>query len=302
MTEVVGEFPETQGLMGRRYAQIQGEDADVCAAIEDHYKPQGPSDRVPTNPVSIAVALADKIDTLTGFWAIDEKPTGSKDPFALRRAALGVIRLVLENKLRVNLLELFSWGLAAQKVRVADEKAVAHDLLAFFIDRLKVYLRDAGARHDLIDAAIGAGTPDDLLMILRRVEALGSFLEMEDGKNLLAGYKRAVNIIRAEEKKEKDGGQSFNEKHAANLRSQDEEHALASAIETAAQGASACVGREDFAGAMSALAKLRAPVDAFFVAVTVNDTDAAKRLNRLRLLNELRAAMHGVADFSKIAG
>ena len=302
MTEVVGEFPETQGLMGRRYAQIQGEDADVCAAIEDHYKPQGPSDRVPNNPVSIAVALADKIDTLTGFWAIDEKPTGSKDPFALRRAALGAIRLVLENKLRVNLLELFSWGLAAQKVRVADEKAVARDLLAFFIERLKVYLRDAGARHDLIDAAIGAGTPDDLLMILRRVEALGSFLEMEDGKNLLAGYKRAVNIIRAEEKKEKDGGQSFNEKPSANLRAQDEEHALAAAIETAAQGASACVGREDFAGAMSALAKLRAPVDAFFVAVTVNDADAAKRLNRLRLLNELRAAMHGVADFSKVAG
>jgi len=257
---------------------------------------------VPNNPVSIAVALADKIDTLTGFWAIDEKPTGSKDPFALRRAALGVIRLVLENKLRVNLLDLFGWGLAAQKLRVADEKAVARDLLAFFIDRLKVYLRDAGARHDLIDAAIGAGTPDDLLMILRRVEALGSFLEMEDGQNLLAGYKRAVNIIRAEEKKEKDAGKSFNEKHAADLRAQDEEHALATAIEAAAKEASAHVAREDFAGAMSALAKLRAPVDAFFVAVTVNDTDAAKRLNRLRLLNELRAAMHGVADFSKVAG
>jgi glycyl-tRNA synthetase beta chain len=302
MTEVVGEFPETQGLMGRRYAQIQGEDADVCAAIEDHYKPQGPSDRVPNSPVSIAVALADKIDTLTGFWAIDEKPTGSKDPYALRRAALGVIRLVLENKLRVNLLELFGWGLAAQKIRVADEKAVARDLLAFFIDRLKVYLRDAGARHDLIDAAIGAGTSDDLLMILRRVEALGSFLETEDGKNLLAGYKRAVNIIRAEEKKETDGGKGFNEPHAAHLRAQDEEHALANAVQAAAQEATFQAGREDFAGAMSALAKLRAPVDAFFVAVTVNDVDATKRLNRLRLLNELRAAMHGVADFSKVAG
>ncbi len=302
MTEVVGEFPETQGLMGRRYAQIQGEDADVCAAIEDHYKPQGPSDRVPNSPVSIAVALADKIDTLTGFWAIDEKPTGSKDPYALRRAALGVIRLVLENKLRVNLLELFGWGLAAQKIRVADEKAVARDLLAFFIDRLKVYLRDAGARHDLIDAAIGAGRSDDLLMILRRVEALGSFLETEDGKNLLAGYKRAVNIIRAEEKKETDGGKGFNEPHAAHLRAQDEEHALANAVQAAAQEAASQAGREDFAGAMSALARLRAPVDAFFVAVTVNDADAAKRLNRLRLLNELRAAMHGVADFSKVAG
>ncbi len=302
MTEVVGEFPETQGLMGRRYAQIQGEDPQVCAAIEDHYKPQGPSDRVPNAPVSIAVALADKIDTLAGFWAIDEKPTGSKDPFALRRAALGVIRLILENNLRANLLDLFAAGLRAQKKKVADEAAVAKDLLAFVIERLKVYLRDAGARHDLIDAAIGAGAADDLLLILRRVEALGSFLETEDGKNLLAGYKRAVNIIRAEEKKEKDGGTSFKQAHSAALRAQDEEHALASAVATAAASAGAQAAREDFAGAMSALAVLRAPVDAFFVAVTVNDADPDKRLNRLRLLNELRAAMHGVADFSKIAG
>ena len=302
MTEVVGEFPETQGLMGRRYAQMQGEDAAVCTAIEDHYKPQGPSDRVPHDPVSIAVALADKIDTLVGFWAIDEKPTGSKDPYALRRAALGVIRLVLENGLRVKLLDLFAAGLRTQKVTVAQPGAVAADLFAFFIDRLKVYLRDKGARHDLIDAAIGAGEADDLLMIVRRVEALGSFLETDEGKTLLAGYKRAVNIIRAEEKKEKDGGASFNEKHAPNLRSEREEHVLSAAIDRASADARDHVGTEDFAGAMHALAKLREPVDAFFVAVTVNDPDPLRRLNRLRLLNELRAAMHVVADFGKIAG
>ena len=302
MTEVVGEFPETQGLMGRRYAQMQGEDAAVCTAIEDHYKPQGPSDRVPHDPVSIAVALADKIDTLVGFWAIDEKPTGSKDPYALRRAALGVIRLVLENGLRVKLLDLFAAGLRTQKVAVAQPGAVAADLLAFFIDRLKVYLRDKGARHDLIDAAIGAGEADDLLMIVRRVEALSAFLETDEGKTLLAGYKRAVNIIRAEEKKEKDGGASFNEKHAPNLRSEREEHVLSAAIDRASAGARDHVATEDFAGAMHALAKLREPVDAFFVAVTVNDPDPLRRLNRLRLLNELRAAMHVVADFGKIAG
>ncbi len=302
MTEVVGEFPETQGLMGRRYAQMQGEDVAVCTAIEDHYKPQGPSDRVPHDPVSIAVALADKIDTLVGFWAIDEKPTGSKDPYALRRAALGVIRLVLENGLRVKLLGLFAAGLRTQKVAVAQPGAVAADLFAFFIDRLKVYLRDKGARHDLIDAAIGAGEADDLLMIVRRLEALGSFLETDEGKTLLAGYKRAVNIIRAEEKKEKDGGASFNEKHAPNLRSEREEHVLSAAIDRASVGARDHVATEDFAGAMHALAKLREPVDAFFVAVTVNDPDPLRRLNRLRLLNELRAAMHVVADFGKIAG
>ena len=319
MTEVVGEFPETQGLMGRRYGQMQGEDAAVCTAIEDHYKPQGPSDRVPHDPVSIAVALADKIDTLVGFWAIDEKPTGSKDPYALRRAALGVIRLVLENGLRVKLLQLFSDQIEVIQremvkrvggayLRLLRSHAGGHyvpegiDLFSFFIDRLKVYLRDKGARHDLIDAAIGAGEADDLLMIVRRVEALGSFLETDEGKTLLVGYKRAVNIIRAEEKKEKDGGASFNEKHAPNLRSEREEHVLSAAIDRASAGARDHVGTEDFAGAMHALAKLREPVDAFFVAVTVNEPDPLRRLNRLRLLNELRAAMHVVADFGKISG
>ena len=346
MTEVVGEFPETQGLMGRRYAQMQGEDAAVCTAIEDHYKPQGPSDRVPHDPVSIAVALGDKIDTLVGFWLINEKPTGSKDPYALRRAALGVIRLVLENGLNASLIRMmapaFRMHLSAIKLKEKlsayqavstlgkveelapfaikmtielskqpnslDERdkvvfiETGKDLLSFFIDRLKVYLRDKGARHDLIDAAIGAGEADDLLMIVRRVEALGSFLETDEGKTLLAGYKRAVNIIRAEEKKEKDGGASFNEKHAPNLRSEREEHVLSAAIDRASAGARDHVATEDFAGAMHALAKLREPVDAFFVAVTVNDPDPLRRLNRLRLLNELRAAMHVVADFGKIAG
>ncbi|MDB5571892.1 MAG: glycine--tRNA ligase subunit beta [Hyphomicrobiales bacterium] len=319
-TEVVGEFPETQGLMGRRYAQLQGEHADVCAAIEEHYKPQGPSDRVPTNPVSIAVALADKLDTLVGFWAIDEKPTGSKDPYALRRAALGVIRLLLENDARVGLMRFIGAHLGVMRARgapvQAGHDAVGADLLSFIHDRLKVYLRDKGARHDLIDAALGA-TPlprtgegrdqsaagegsDDLLMIVRRVEALGGFLDTDDGKNLLAGYKRAANIVRAEEKKEK--GASFDGAYDPALLALAEEKALGAALEGASSAAAAAVAREDFAAAMSALSHLRAPVDAFFDKVTVNDADPALRLNRLRLLNALRGAVRTVADFSKIGG
>jgi len=297
-TEVVGEFPETQGLMGRRYAALQGEHADVCAAIEEHYKPQGPSDFVPTGPVSIAVALADKLDTLVGFWAIDEKPTGSKDPYALRRAALGVIRLVLENGVRAPLQSIMRRHLAVMAVPELDPM-LANDLLAFIHDRLKVYLRDKGARHDLIDAALGENS-DDLLMIVRRVEALGAFLNTDDGKNLLAGYKRAANIVRAEEKKEK--GASFDGACDPALFELDEEKALAAALFGASMQSSAAIAAEDFAGAMSALAQLRAPVDAFFEKVTVNDSDPAKRLNRLRLLNGLRSATRSVADFSKIAG
>jgi glycyl-tRNA synthetase beta chain len=297
-TEVVGEFPETQGLMGRRYAALQGEHADVCAAIEEHYKPQGPGDFVPTGPVSIAVALADKLDTLVGFWAIDEKPTGSKDPYALRRAALGVIRLVLENGVRAPLQSIMRRHLAVMAVPELDPM-LANDLLAFIHDRLKVYLRDKGARHDLIDAALGENS-DDLLMIVRRVEALGAFLNTDDGKNLLAGYKRAANIVRAEEKKEK--GASFDGACDPALFELDEEKALAAALFGASTQSSAAIAAEDFAGAMSALAQLRAPVDAFFEKVTVNDSDPAKRLNRLRLLNGLRSATRSVADFSKIAG
>lgn len=278
---MVGEFPELQGLMGRYYATRRGLDGDVAAAIEEHYKPQGPSDRVPTNPVSIAVALADKLDTLTGFWAIDEKPTGSKDPYALRRAALGVIRLVLDNGLRLGLL------------RFAEP-----DLLAFFADRLKVQLRDQGARHDLADAVIGLGGQDDLLLIVKRVEALGALLASEDGRNLLAGYRRAANILKAEEKK----GTAIAASVDPALFTMTEETALFGALEIAAATARAAVGREDFEAAMRALATLRAPVDAFFEAVLVNDPDAAVRANRLALLTVMREACHAVADFSRIEG
>ena len=296
VSEMVGEFPELQGLMGRYYALAQHKHPSVAAAIEEHYKPQGPGDRVPTDPVSVAVALADKIDTLVGFWAINEKPTGSKDPYALRRAALGVIRLVLENGLRLPLLYMFRFA----QSHLHMHANIANDLLSFFADRLKVYLRDKGARHDLIDAVFALDGQDDLLMIVKRVEALGKLLETDDGGNLLAGYKRAANILRAEEKR--DGAGAFEAKHTAGLLAQDEERALARAIARAASETRDRVGAEDFEGAMQALARLRAPVDAFFDKVTVNAEDAGLRLNRLRLLNELRAAMHEVADFSKVAG
>ncbi|HEV7438874.1 MAG TPA: glycine--tRNA ligase subunit beta [Methylobacterium sp.] len=306
VTEMVGEFPELQGLMGRKYAGLQGEHPSVCAAIEEHYKPLGPSDRVPTDPVSVAVALADKLDTLVGFWAIDEKPTGSKDPYALRRAALGVARLVLTNERKVPLSTAFAgaWkGLAAAgRISDARQGTFGADLLAFFADRLKVYLRDQGARHDLIDAVFALPGQDDLLMVVRRVEALGKFLETDDGRNLLAGYKRAANILRIEEKK--DGRAYEAEPDAALIASagEPEERALADALAVARRDASAAVAAEDFAGAMRALSTLRAPVDAFFEKVTVNAEDAGLRANRLALLNALRAATREVADFSKIEG
>ncbi|UIY43185.1 glycine--tRNA ligase subunit beta [Methylobacterium radiotolerans] len=298
VTEMVGEFPELQGLMGRKYAALQGEHDSVCAAIEEHYKPLGPSDRVPTDPVSIAVALADKLDTLAGFWAIDEKPTGSKDPFALRRAALGVIRLILDRGLRLRLLEQVG---AADRGLAGRAGADARDLLGFFADRLKVYLRDQGARHDLIDAVFALPGQDDLLMVVRRVEALAAFLDTEDGKNLLAGYKRAANILRIEEKKD---GRGYDSAPDAALAAAGEpaERALAEALAKARETASAAVAREDFAGAMQALSTLRAPVDAFFQDVTVNAPDPKLRENRLALLNALRAATREVAEFAKIEG
>ncbi len=283
LTEVVGEFPELQGLMGRYYAEAQGEDEAVAHAIADHYSPKGPDDFVPSDPVAIAVALADKIDTLVGFWAIDEKPTGSKDPYALRRAALGIIRIVLDNELRLHLTNVANSG----------------DLLAFFADRLKVQLRDQGARHDLVDAVFALEGQDDLLLIVRRVEALGKFLESEDGKNLLAGYKRATNIIRIEEKKDK---REYTDAPDPKHYNQDEEKTLAEAIETVKAEAIAAVAKEDFAAAMRAMAKLRPHVDAFFDKVTVNVEDQGLRENRLKLLNEIRAATRAVADFSKIGG
>lgn len=307
LTEVVGEFPEVQGLMGKYYALAQGEDASVAAACEEHYKPQGPADRVPTDPVSAAVALADKIDTLVGFWVIDEKPTGSKDPYALRRAALGVIRLLIENGIRLNLTKVFDRHYdtvlesIAQRLRSAGGTfgvgKGSLDLLPFFADRLKVQFREQGARHDLVDAVFALGGQDDLLMIVRRVEALGKFLDTDDGKNLLAGIKRASNILSIEEKKDK---RTFDGAPDAALYSLDEEKALAKAIGEVKVEASAAVAKEDFAAAMSAMAKLRPPVDAFFDKVRVNDDDAKVRENRLKLLNEIRSATRAVADFSKI--
>ncbi len=291
VTEMVGEFPELQGLMGRYYAEAEGLDADVAAALEEHYRPQGPSDRVPTAPVSIAVALADKIDTLVGFWAIDEKPTGSKDPYALRRAALGVVRIILDNGLRLRLLSIL-------------RAEVALDLLAFFADRLKVQLREQGARHDLVDAALAAGQDkavnDDLVLIVRRVEALGKLLETDDGKNLLAGYKRAANILRAEEKK--DGAGAFEGDVDCALLTEKAEIDLSKALDLAAPAAADAVGQEDFPLAAAALARLRPEVDAFFDQVTVNAPDPALRANRLKLLARLRRATRALADFDRIAG
>lgn len=280
-TEAVGEFPELQGLMGRKYAALQGENESVAAAIEDHYKPQGPSDRLPADKVAITVALADKLDTLIGFWAIDEKPTGSKDPFALRRAALGVVRILLEKNVRLPLLSV----------------AKDPDLLSFFHDRLKVYLRDLGARYDLIDAVL---TPesDDLLMIARRVEALTAFITGEDGRNLLAGAKRATQLLAAEEKK----GTVVADGVSEELLKLDAEKALYAAIKTASADAAKAVAGEDFRSAMQALSALRAPVDKFFEDVLVNDEDAAIRANRLALLKAIREATGTVADFSKITG
>jgi glycyl-tRNA synthetase beta chain len=348
LTEVVGEFPELQGLMGRYYAEAQGEDEAVAHACEDHYKPKGPDDLVPSDPVSVAVALGDKIDTLVGFWAIDEKPTGSKDPYALRRAALGLIRIVIDNQLRLPLRRQL-WrhfgsverdeALAAaftilhpihdqivnisgtdielaMKLEVlvdAKERAAtnpklvqAHsylkqtdDLLSFFADRLKVQLREQGARHDLVDAVFALEGQDDLLLIVRRVEALGQFLATDDGKNLLAGVKRASNILRIEEKKD---GKSYNGAVDAALLGVAEEKSLAAAVATAKAEAAAAVAKEDFAAAMTAMAKLRPFVDAFFDKVTVNADDTAVRANRLTLLNEIREATRAVADFSRIEG
>jgi glycyl-tRNA synthetase beta chain len=401
-TELVGEFPELQGLMGRYYATAQGEDPSVAAAIEDHYKPLGPSDRVPTDPVAICVALADKLDLLVGFWAIDEKPTGSKDPYALRRAALGVIRVVLENGLRLRLQELamrhlLDWlsrmddfrlsqalikyenteanedliilldaakalGIASsllspEPIREAEIRSshprgfdpespreswidrvdgytewigrveelrqggagaetllrvselgtpvatwaagTRDSLLAFLADRLKVQLREQGARHDLVDAVFALGNQDDLLLIVRRVEALGRFLDTQDGEHLLTGYRRATNILREEEKK---SVKSFAGEVNPALLSEAEEKALFEAVGAASGEARAAVEIEDFDGAMRALAKLRAPVDAFFDKVRVNVEDEAARENRLRLLNQIREATLAVADFSKIEG
>lgn len=277
-SQMVGEFPELQGIMGGYYAREFGLDAEIADAIRDHYRPQGPGDAVPTAPLSVAVALADKLDTLVGFFGIDEKPTGSKDPYALRRAALGVIRTILENQLRLSLGTL------------------GGDLLAFFADRLKVALKDQGKRGDLVDAVFALGD-DDLVRIVSRVEALTTFLATEDGTNLLQGYKRAANILKAEEKK---GPLPTGE--PSRVAEPAEEGALFDALAALDPKLDAALAAEDFTGAMTALAAVRAPVDAFFVGVLVNSDIPAERDNRLRLLQQVQSAMGRVADFSLVTG
>jgi glycyl-tRNA synthetase beta chain len=324
-SEMVGEFPELQGVMGRYYALAQGEDESVAEAIEDHYKPQGPSDRVPASPVAISVALADKLDTLTGFFAIGEKPTGSKDPYGLRRAALGVIALILENKLRLPLRSLFAAAFAQANfverrgVPVGGSDELFDELMSFFSERLKVYLRERGTRYDLIDAVFALQDQDDLLLIVSRVTALQRFLDTDDGKNLLIGYRRATNIVRAEEKN--DGVGAFDDAFDPRLIKDTTE--IQDTAEKLLWGVIANISVEipeklklayerigrprfeqqtPFADAMESMSSLRDPVDVFFENVKVNSDDPVLRLNRLRLLNELRSAMHMVADFSKIAG
>ncbi|MCB1507779.1 MAG: glycine--tRNA ligase subunit beta, partial [Hyphomicrobiaceae bacterium] len=290
-TEVVGEFPELQGLMGRIYAEKQGEASSVSAAIEDHYKPLGPTDRVPTDPVAIAVALADKIDLLTGFFTIDEKPTGSKDPFALRRAALGVVRILVENGVSLGLLALLR--------RDEERAAAANDLLAFIHDRLTVSLRDAGRRHDVIDAVLArTGGGDDVYRLVGAVEALEAYLATEDGTNLVAGLKRAANILAAEEKK---GTQVAGTVNPA-LFAEEAERALFEAASEVAEFAALNTAAGDFAGALNWLSRLRGPVDAFFEAVLVNAEDEAVRANRLALVRLVRDAGLAVADVTKLAG
>eukprot|EP01035_Chromulina_nebulosa_P003537 gene3537-4827_t len=305
---MVGEFPELQGVMGGYYARAFGEPDAIADAIRDHYKPQGPADSVPTAPLTVAVALADKLDTLVGFFAIDEKPTGSKDPFALRRAALGVIRLILENAVRVPLgpvvrapLDRLQQGWRDGSITAdrldSDWLSVAGGLLAFFADRLKVLLRDQGKRHDLVDAVFALGD-DDLVRIVRRVEALDAFLSTDDGANLLAGYKRASNILKAEEKK----GAVPTGMVQTGLPNQPEaETKLAFAADAARTAVDTALDAEDFAAAMAALAALRAPVDAFFTDVLVNSDVAEERDNRLKLLGQVRAVMGKVADFGQVS-
>ncbi len=303
VTGMVGEFPELQGIMGRYYAVHDGEHADVAQAIEEHYAPLGPSDTCPTAPTSVAVALADKIDTLVGFFAIDEKPTGSKDPYALRRAALGVIRLIVENKLRVPLLGVFDKSLSLHGQRSAEpgpeHSTVAIDLLSFFADRLKVALREQGVRHDLIAAVFAQGGEDDLVRALDRVHALDAFLGSDDGSNLLAAYKRASNIVRIESKKDKA---AYDQTPDQSALAETAEIKLFEALSAARDTATSALGDEDFASAMAALAALRAPVDTFFDDVTVNTDDQVLRANRLRMLSQIGGTLGAVADFSLIEG
>ncbi|MEM1195545.1 MAG: glycine--tRNA ligase subunit beta [Pseudomonadota bacterium] len=304
VTEMVGEFPELQGLMGGYYAEKEGLPREVSDAIRDHYKPVGQGDDVPTAPVTVAVSLADKLDTLVGFFAIDEKPTGSKDPFALRRAALAVTRLLDRNGLRLSLstahAELVEASHFFSKEKdgpsTSSGRSGEGDLLDFFADRLKVQQREAGVRHDLIDAVFALGGEDDLVRLLARVHTLQSFIETEEGANLLAGYKRAANILK------KEGWEASGAKKPFSYRPEKDEEALIDALDAAEPKAAAAIEAEDFEGAMAALATLRAPIDRFFDNVVVNSASAEMRESRLDLLARFRHAVHQVADFSRIEG
>ncbi|MEM6409016.1 MAG: glycine--tRNA ligase subunit beta, partial [Pseudomonadota bacterium] len=338
-SEMVYEFPELQGLMGRYYAEAAGLPAEVANAAEEHYSPLGPSDVVPTAPVSVAVALADKIDTLTGFWAIDEKPTGSKDPFALRRAALGVIRLTLENNLASSLISPICWSVlrhrrsndpapeSNEKDTVERLEAISRrleeffpdgeiaqpssqggfakhypteaNLLSFIHDRLKVFLKDQGIRHDVIDACIAMPGNDDLTLLVKRAEALSEVLKTEDGENLVQGFKRANNILSQEEEKD---GVSYELDPKPELAESDEEKALFAVLDTAEAKIKPAMEAEDFATAMEAMATLRAPIDAFFEAVKINADSQIVRRNRLCLLSRIRVICGGVADLTKLEG
>lgn len=294
---MVGQFPELQGVMGRYYALAQKEDAAVADAIRDHYKPAGAEDDVPMDPVSVAVALADKLDSLVGLFAIGEKPTGSKDPFALRRAALGVIRIIFENKLRLPLRAALGQAMAQFPAGLCKARELEEELLAFFSDRLKVLLKTDGVRHDLIEAVSGGGREDDLLRLVARVKALESFLATEDGANLLAAYTRASNIVRKEEKKD---SVNYGGKVDKSLLTEAAENALYSALETMEGKVQAALEQEDFTGAMACVAALRAPVDSFFEQVIVNAEDASIRKNRLHLLAHIRRSLDALANFGKI--
>ncbi len=301
-SEMVGEFPELQGLMGRYYAEAQGLKPEIAAAVQEHYQPLGPSDAVPSAPVSVAVALADKLDTLAGFWAIDEKPTGSKDPFALRRAALGVIRLMLSNGLRLNLTTRPD-GALVKAAELVDERegrfADTNDLLSFFHDRLKVHLKSEGIRHDVIDACVAMPGNDDLTLLVRRAEALQGFLKTEDGENLTQGFKRANNILTQAEEKD---GVEYSYGADAKFAEASEEKALFAALDGAQPKIDEAMKSEDFGAAMAAMAGLRAPIDAFFEAVQVNADNQVLRRNRLNLLSRIRTTCRSVADLSKIEG
>lgn len=307
VSEMVYEFPELQGTMGRYYALNDGEDAAVADAIADHYSPAGPNDDCPTAPASVAVALADKLDTLVGFFAVDEKPTGSRDPYALRRAALGIIRLVLENGLRLPLREVLMKAYWGYNETVPDfeatldgghkPKILERELLDFFADRLKVHLRERGVRHDHVEAVFALGNEDDLVRLIARVDALSGFLASDDGENLVAAFKRASNIVAIEEKKD---GTSFDGDIAMDKLAQDEERALVDGLSASATRAIAAIEAEKYVEAMEAMSTLRAPVDLFFDKVTVNDDNADIRANRLRLLSQFRSTLGQIADFSRI--